>query len=976
MNIRYIAIPITMLVLAVLTLAAFSTPASAGVYGDGCSYDNWYNGTVNGSIYFDLNGSYDTGANYTFENVPDNRTIERIYSGIWLGSPQQGRTTHFSLTINGHKESYNYTECDSYPCCNLSCNHTCNVDITGCGVCSIYNVNTSDIKTGTNYIDYWMSEQNYQLSLLVIYENESMPEIQYWVKDGGQIYNDKDDPVYEYFNETDDTGRIYTGSIESLKLWLHGWPHCVGADSKSGYPTLNGNELGAPDHVYSYDVNGNVHAGVPPGKEYTVFARWDNITPEYITRPSNLLRLPNYYNDRLMVSVLMLKYYEPSNLTVTDISPESLCVNHWNVINATVVNYGATARSFNVTLYAENATGSTKVDVEKVTNFSQGESKVVRFLWKPTATGQYTLNVTADVENVVKETNETNNTKTQSVTVGTATAPQWQSQSSNVSTIPNGGSIELWAQGNATVGLDYAVLCTNETGTWVNHTNVYGSPEDLDSYISHSTTHTTNADWKAQAELDNVSVIGDDVKLYRMVGTTNLASGKPAYADSYLNNNDQYAPGEAVDGVATSSWASDEVSAKKGWWYVNLSAIKDVQQIKIDFREELCGAPYKYKVDVSNANNTNWVKEIERSVGHDETFDDLDWSCRYIRVNVSDALGCGWGGNYYIAIAEFEAYGPGDYKLNGTLTSKTIETELPIASVTPTWNVTNSTNTSISVNISVDNGATWTSATNNTELTWDAYDDQHTKLKYNVSFNSTNVNETPVLHDITLNYKTRDPVEDTWLWSNFTWHNSSITDKTVGWKIYYNDTLGQTNCTDVETFSVGGHVYDFNTGAGTDKWAYKKQIPPTGPNEIFSSDDYDKIKTDNQDRKESVTDADGKYAAHRFNFSIDEAAADIEKINVTWNGIGDHDSLTDGAKLYIYNFSSTAYEQLDSATTSPPDEMTLTGERTSSISSYINANNVTVLVNQTSAQTTAPPPIWHRYSHIKTDYVKLVITPE
>jgi hypothetical protein len=52
----------------------------------------------------------------------------------------------------------------------------------------------------------------------------------------------------------------------------------------------------------------------------------------------------------------------------------------------------------------------------------------------------------------------------------------------------------------------------------------------------------------------------------------------------------------------------------------------------------------------------------------------------------------------------------------------------------------------------------------------------------------------------------------------------------------------------------------------------------------------------------------------------------------------------------------------------------LTGEKTSGISNYVSAtNNVTVLVNQTSAQIT-PEEEPTKYSHIETDYVKLVVT--
>jgi len=118
------------------------------------------------------------------------------------------------------------------------------------------------------------------------------------------------------------------------------------------------------------------------------------------------------------------------------------------------------------------------------------------------------------------------------------------------------------------------------------------------------------------------------------------------------------------------------------------------------------------------------------------------------------------------------------------------------------------------------------------------------------------------------------------------------------------------------------------------------------------------------------TTTNGYFAAHRFNFSIDDNEESwITRINVTWKGKGDHESATDGAKLYIYNFTSTAYEELDSSTSGPLTEIILTGEVDSSISSYISSGNVTVLVNQTSASDG-----WD-FSRIETDHVKLEVTP-
>jgi len=161
--------------------------------------------------------------------------------------------------------------------------------------------------------------------------------------------------------------------------------------------------------------------------------------------------------------------------------------------------------------------------------------------------------------------------------------------------------------------------------------------------------------------------------------------------------------------------------------------------------------------------------------------------------------------------------------------------------------------------------------------------------------------------------------------------------------------------------------YDFRTGAGEDKWAFRNETSATlsvnVPNIEFTTAQYEKINTSDDTWQEDQTSQDGYYAAHRFNFSIIEDPSDIRKINVTWEGRGWHDIEDNGATLYIYNFTSGAYEQLDSTTLDT--EVTLTGEKTSSISSYINSGNVTVLVKQRSVND------GDDHSHIETDYVKL-----
>ena len=122
----------------------------------------------------------------------------------------------------------------------------------------------------------------------------------------------------------------------------------------------------------------------------------------------------------------------------------------------------------------------------------------------------------------------------------------------------------------------------------------------------------------------------------------------------------------------------------------------------------------------------------------------------------------------------------------------------------------------------------------------------------------------------------------------------------------------------------------------------------------------------------SNTGATGNYATQRFNFTVREPASKIKKIEVIWYGKGWHDNGTqyNGSYLYIWNKTgSTGYND-DLNNTSSGDWGYLTGEKTG-ISNFINANNVTVLVEQKSTQSGDEPE--QKYSHIRTDLAKIVI---
>ena len=171
------------------------------------------------------------------------------------------------------------------------------------------------------------------------------------------------------------------------------------------------------------------------------------------------------------------------------------------------------------------------------------------------------------------------------------------------------------------------------------------------------------------------------------------------------------------------------------------------------------------------------------------------------------------------------------------------------------------------------------------------------------------------------------------------------------------------------------------------KAAYRYQVnanPPTACNvpsteftgKPYLSGQYLNISADDSLNVSDKTSDNNYYATHRFNFSIDKDLATINNITVTWIGRGWHDtSGKHGANLSIYNFSSgTGYKLLNS--TNLNTEVTFTRgltNTTGNITDYINAGNITVLVDQKSPQTYNSRTGTYYRSYICTDYVQLEV---
>ena len=113
-------------------------------------------------------------------------------------------------------------------------------------------------------------------------------------------------------------------------------------------------------------------------------------------------------------------------------------------VSATVTNSGtADVSAFIVKLYDNN----TQVAKINLTGLASGASTPVTFNWTPTTTGNHVLAITADTNNEITESNETNNLISTEVSVNPSTQPDLTVTNLQIST-------------NPTIGTTYPVIVT------------------------------------------------------------------------------------------------------------------------------------------------------------------------------------------------------------------------------------------------------------------------------------------------------------------------------------------------------------------------------------------------------------------------------------------------------------------------------------------------------------------------------------
>jgi len=357
MNAKYLLSILVMLLLFSSTAAALPTNT---------------HGTVHGEMYVASTANWPSRLTTNTFDVPNGTVVyAKYYVGVWAS----GTPSSISTTFNGHAFPTN----PAYYSSDMGVTWI-PYDITDHVLPG--EVNTAIINSGG-----WGDGRQYGSTIVVVLENEGKPQIEYWVAEGldWMHYGDGDAGPEVASSTTYFNGTVNLADVESASMYS---THLTGYN----YEALNSNSLsGASESV---------------GGEYFNYLRWDNVGGYLI--PGNQTVLVLRQNDDFCSSVFHALAIESTapDLVPVDLTPYFVSANAINTMIATMENQGSKdAESFNVSLMVDG----TVVDIQTVSGLATGGSTTVDLYWMPDHIDTYSLTVTADPDNTVLESDETNN---------------------------------------------------------------------------------------------------------------------------------------------------------------------------------------------------------------------------------------------------------------------------------------------------------------------------------------------------------------------------------------------------------------------------------------------------------------------------------------------------------------------------------------------------------------------------------------
>ena len=404
-------------------LAALSTPALANYNFNGFSVTTRTNGTVHGGVFIDyVPGAEDTQTG-SFDVPTGNIKWAYLYTGIWGGTESyegwvnvtfNGDYTHNNLGpiwIRGQNDTnpnvwgsghgkhwvyYNVTNLTNAGCTNIA---------------NVSKINATD--PGGNF-----DGDPYGIVLVVVYEGGSNPkDLRYWVNEGsdGLNYVNSHDYGTTNFDGAVDTNKVMDANLTMVHLTAYDPPVDDGLKFDGHILDTSMIDTNAFE-LNSWDVTSYIESS---GND-----AWYTRCGDY---PACTIPLSDGYIN-ICNAILVLDNSPPDlNVTAITVNPDydaghrELFANESNTITATIKNLDPNNKSkaFNVSF---EIAGVNTWEV-RVSGLAAGNSTNVSINWTPTSGGtvlspvNYNLNVTADCDGEVSETDETNNASRKTLAV-------------------------------------------------------------------------------------------------------------------------------------------------------------------------------------------------------------------------------------------------------------------------------------------------------------------------------------------------------------------------------------------------------------------------------------------------------------------------------------------------------------------------------------------------------------------------------
>jgi hypothetical protein len=213
-----------------------------------------------------------------------------------------------------------------------------------------------------------------------------------------------------------------------------------------------------------------------------------------------------------------------SDLTVTLIeTPANIRNDVINPISATIENIGVSdASSFDVSLKVD----STTVDTATITSLAAGGNTTVELLWTPDATGGATLTMTADANDAMTESDETNNDLSKTVDV-------LEKLTITANVRVEGKNDTVWA-GDVTFS-NSTVTATDGSVHYLNEPTALGALDEANKTAGFGYLAETSLYGLYVSEVNSEPPIGWDGWMYRV----NYASAVVGAADYTLADSDE-----------------------------------------------------------------------------------------------------------------------------------------------------------------------------------------------------------------------------------------------------------------------------------------------------------------------------------------------------------------------------------------------------------------------------------------------------